>query len=171
MDTGTIGVLPARISVVQCLKAATAQELEALERVSAVTREEVTSDETRSEGKYDTRSTEASYLARGQAWRIAAARQLNAWFQSLPDTLSTEDKRAHLGSLVAIQCESNDPPTIDILFLAPVGGIRVDVGDLCVRVISPESPLGRVLVGLEEGDEFQFKRPAGQGAFTLLEVA
>jgi transcription elongation GreA/GreB family factor len=170
MDTGSIRVLPARASVVECLRAATAQELEALERVSAVTREEVTSDETRSEGKYDTRSTEASYLARGQAWRIAAARQLNAWFQALPDTLPTENKRAHLGSLVAIQCESNEPPTIDVLFLAPVGGTRVNIGDLCVRVISPDSPLGRVLIGLEEGDAFQFNRPAGQGEFTLLEV-
>jgi transcription elongation GreA/GreB family factor len=55
--------------------------------------------------------------------------------------------------------------------LAPVGGARVNVGDLCVRVISPESPLGSVLIGLEEGEEFQFKRPAGQGEFTLLEVA
>ena len=164
-------MLPARSLVVQHLQTATAQELAALERVSAVTREEVTSDETRSEGKYDTRSTEASYLARGQAWRIAAARQLNAWFQSLPDTLPTKDKRAHIGSLVAIQCESNEPPTIDVLFLAPVGGTRVDVGDLCVRVISPESPLGRVLIGLEEGDEFQFKRPAGKAEYTLLEVS
>jgi transcription elongation GreA/GreB family factor len=157
--------------VIQALRAAIATELDALERVSAVTREEVTSDETRSEGKYDTRSTEASYLARGQSWRIAASRQLNAWFQALPDTKPSADGRAHLGSLVAVACEANTPVTTDYLFLAPVGGTRVEVNGQPIRVISPESPLGQVLVGLEEGEDFEFTRPAGKAEFTLVEVA
>jgi transcription elongation GreA/GreB family factor len=171
MDSNQIAGLPPRALVVEALRAAIATELSALERVSAVTREEVTSDETRSEGKYDTRSTEASYLARGQAWRIAASRQLHAWFQALPDTLPSTDGRAHLGSLVAVECEANTPATTDYLFLAPVGGTRVEVNGQTIRVISPDSPLGQVLVGLEEGEDFEFTRPAGKAEFTLTEVA
>ena len=57
--------LPPRPVFLARLNAVLAHELEAVERISSVTREEVTSDETRSEGKYDTRATEASYLARG----------------------------------------------------------------------------------------------------------
>jgi transcription elongation GreA/GreB family factor len=171
MDHSPIANLPARALVIQTLKTAIATELAALERVSAVTREEVTSDETRSEGKYDTRSTEASYLARGQAWRIAAARQLNAWFQSLPDATPSTAGRAHLGSLVAVLCEENNTSTTDFLFIAPVGGTRVAVNGHRIRVISPDSPLGSVLMGLSQGEDFEFTRPAGKAEFTLVEVA
>jgi transcription elongation GreA/GreB family factor len=136
-----------------------------LERVGAVTREEVTSDETRSEGKYDTRSTEASYLARGQAWRITSLRQLSAWFQALPDEGPASNAPVCLGALVAVEAER-----VEFLFLAPVGGSQVEVDGHRVRVISPDSPLGKKLIGRRAGEDFAFERPSGKAEFSLLAV-
>jgi transcription elongation GreA/GreB family factor len=76
-----------------------------------------------------------------------------------------------LGSLVAVLCEENNTSTTDFLFIAPVGGTRVAVNGHRIRVISPDSPLGSVLMGLSQGEDFEFTRPAGKAEFTLVEVA
>ncbi|MEE9280504.1 MAG: transcription elongation factor GreB [Myxococcota bacterium] len=45
-----------------------------------------------------------------------------------------------------------------------------DESDVPGGLISVESPVGRVLVGKEEGDEVLVRRPAGQTTFTILEI-
>ena len=154
--------LPSRASVLSAFREMVREELDALERVSAVTREEVTSDETRSEGKYDTRSTEASYLARGQAWRIASLRQLAAWINALPNT-PPQSAVACIGSLVALEGEE-----IEYMLLGPVGGSKID--GCVVRLISPDSPVGSKVVGLQPGDDFEVKRPSGRAEFSVIEI-
>ena len=46
-----------------------------------------------------------------------------------------------------------------------------DESDVGRGLVSVESPLGRVLIGREEGDEVTVARPAGPARFTLLEVS
>lgn len=156
--------LPCRTQVIQELKASLEEELLALERVSSVTREEVTSDETRSEGKYDTRSTEASYLARGQAWRIAHLRQLNAWASSLLETPPSLETVC-MGSIAVVEADS-----INVYFVAPTGGTTLHIDRQLVRVVSPDSPLGKALVGTAVDDEFQFRSPSGVQELCVVEV-
>ena len=156
--------LPSRASVLSAFREMVREELDALERVSAVTREEVTSDETRSEGKYDTRSTEASYLARGQAWRIASLRQLAAWINALPDT-PPQSAVACIGSLVALEGDE-----IEYMLLGPVGGSKIETDGFVVRLISPDSPVGSKVVGLQPGDDFEVKRPSGRAEFSVIEI-
>ncbi len=45
-----------------------------------------------------------------------------------------------------------------------------DETDVEAGLISVESPMGRVLVGKEEGDEVVVVRPAGRAGFTILEI-
>jgi transcription elongation GreA/GreB family factor len=156
--------LPSREEFLARLNEVVLHELEAVERVSTVTREEVTSDETRSEGKYDTRATEASYLARGQAWRIAELRQLVAWCSQLSGAPPSE-RRACLGSLLLAEAA-----TSSLYFLAPVGGTRVRVQGKTVRLVSPQSPIGQALLGLEIDDETHFESPTGPQSLVLLEL-
>jgi len=156
--------LPSRPSALNAFREMARSELQALERVSAVTREEVTSDETRSEGKYDTRSTEASYLARGQAWRIASVRQLVAWLDALPDT-PPESSVACIGSLVAL--EGDD---MEFLLLGPVGGSKITINGIVLRLISPDSPVGAKIIGLQAGDDIEVRRPSGRAEFTVIEI-
>ncbi len=139
--------------VIREARAALARELEAVERVAAMARDEVSSAESKQEGKYDTRATEASYLARGQAWRVAELRRLQAWFEVLEDT---PHARARVGSLLQL-----DGPRPGWVLLAPIGGPQLDVGGVPVRVVSPSSPLGRALLGLEAGDGAEVDSPQG----------
>ena len=148
--------------VIQSLRDKLVSELEAVESVAAATRSEVGSDETKQEGKYDTRATEASYLARGQAWRVAELRQLVAWFSALE---ARPMETATVGALVEVE-----GPRTELLFIAPVGGAKVEVDGRTVRVVSTASPLGSALAGLEEGDGFEVDTPRGRVDYEVLSV-
>ena len=58
---------PDKARIVAALLEQVQAELDGMEAVAEAARDEATSSETKAEGKYDT-PTEASYLARGQAW-------------------------------------------------------------------------------------------------------
>ena len=45
-----------------------------------------------------------------------------------------------------------------------------DESDVPAGLISIESPLGRALVGREQGDDVVAKRPVGKATFTILEI-
>lgn len=139
------------------------EELAAVERVAAMARDEATSEETRSEGKYDTRATEASYLARGQAVRVAELRGLCAWFRELESHPS--EGGVGLGSLVQVS-----GPRPGWLLLAPAGGPTVQVGGASVRLISPDSPLGKAMVGVEQGDAFEVEGPQGIASYCVEQL-
>lgn len=137
-------------------------ELAAIERVAAMARDEATSEETRSEGKYDTRATEASYLARGQARRIADLRALCEWFRQLTPHRT---ESVALGSLVELA-----GPRPGMVLLAPTGGPTIEMGGWPVRVISPDSPLGQAIWEAEEGDSVELEGPQGIAIYRVQTI-
>ncbi len=151
--------------VVRQLRASLEAELAGLESVAASTRDEVTSDQTRQEGRYDTRATEASYLARGQARRIGELRRLLAWFDTFDPARRLEAPVVQVGTMVALEGERRE-----LVFVAPSGGARVEVGGRRVRVISPVSPLGQAMAELEPGDGFEVDSPRGVLDYEVLAV-
>ena len=108
---------PNKADVVAGLQAQVQSELESLESLAAMARDEATSPETKSEGKYDTRATEASYLARGQAWRITELRQLLAWLHSDTAVADLAEPLVQVSALVRIEGARSE-----IVFVAPIGG-------------------------------------------------
>ncbi len=144
-----------RAEVLAALRTALADELAAVASIAAEARDEATGGESRQEGKYDTRATEASYLARGQAWRVVELRQLSTWFDNLADDASPDV--VGLGAIVQLEGDREE-----WLVLAPVGGARATVAGTEVRVISPRSPLGSALVGLEVDDGVEVVTPRGR---------
>lgn len=148
--------LPDKTAVVGALLAQVEDELAGMEAVAEATRDEATSAETKSEGKYDTRATEASYLARGQAWRILELRKLSAWLSTDTATRQLTEPVVQAGALVGVTGARTE-----IIYIAPIGGGKAVLGDITVRAISPSSPLGRALVELEVGDGFEVDSPRG----------
>lgn len=146
---------------VSALKQACRTELRAIEAASVAARDETTNAETKQEGKYDTRAIEASYLARGQAVRVAALRQLTAWFEQLEVRPCTE---IQVGALFQLEGRA------DWLFMAPVGGSGADLEGRSIKVISPASPLGRVCSELESGDEATLSSPQGERSVLVSRV-
>ena len=72
------------------------------------------------------------------------------------DETGTDDGTISLGSTVTLRYEGDDEGDVQRFF---VGSIEERQGDL--NVISPSSPLGRVLVGQRAGDTVEYQAPGG----------
>lgn len=145
-----------RARAIAALRAAVASDLAALARVTADARSEATGDESSAEGKYDTRATEASYLAAGQGRRLLGLRRLAAWLEQVDPARGPETVRE--GSLVRLREATGQ---LRHVVLAPMGGARAHVGDVVVSLVSGGSPLGEQLEGVEPGDVFELDSPRG----------
>lgn len=139
--------LPAKKDLKAELLAQLEKTLAGLEAAHADTREAATHEEAKPENDKDTRALEQSYLARGQANRIA---QLKAGVAavSVMSIAATEVSRP--GALV--ETEDDDGATARWL-LAPDGGGLKLAGQ--VQVLTPQSPLGAALSQRREGDEVE----------------
>ncbi len=145
----------ARTAKPTATKAALQQELTALlEAQLAVlvtahraTAEGSTHEEARSEHSHDTRATEQSYLARGQAKRVAELRDSLAALRSMPLSTGGEDAAVGLGALVTL--EDDDERRL-VVWVAPAGGGSQLSGR--IQVTTPLSGLGQELMGKEVGE-------------------
>lgn len=88
------------------------------------------------------------YLAAGLGQRIAA---LNLQLQGLDRLDLTPQEAIAVGSLVCLQYE--DETTRWWLILEGGDGQQLDHGEASARVISPHSPIGQALMGLEVDDD------------------
>ena len=131
--------------ILQALKA----QLSLMQAATAEARENATGDETRSEGKYDTRAIEASYLASAQAGQVASLSQAIDMLSRFEPRAFDEQEAIAPGALV----EADDDGEITYYLLAPVGGgCTIDYQGFDCTVLAPESPLYQQLLGSCEGD-------------------
>ncbi len=115
-------------------------------------RENATGDETKSDGKYDTRAIEASYLASAQAeqaGKLAESVQLLTVFDPAP---FNEDDEVGAGALVETEHDGN----ITFYLLAPAaGGCTVAYDGFDCTVLTPDSPLYQELLGSRVGEALE----------------
>jgi transcription elongation factor GreA len=85
-------------------------------------------------------------------------RQLQAMLKrvEIVDQAGSDDGSVSLGSTVILRYEDDDEDDAQTFF---VGSIEERHGDL--PVISPSSPLGRVLIGRTAGDSVEYEAPGG----------
>jgi transcription elongation GreA/GreB family factor len=151
-----------RRELVEILRA----ERDTLKSAQRATQEGVTHEESRAEGDKDMRSTEASYLARGQAERVAALERdvLAVLHLALPSF--TENDAIALGALISLEAEGRRRSSV---FLAPAGGgTRLDAGR--IRVVTPSSPLGQALIGARSGDVITIEQSERELEYAIVEV-
>ncbi len=134
------------------LLAALEAEVAAMTRAALETHAEATDEENKAEDKYDTRGLEASYLAHGQSRAAEEAAQAVAQFRALPAREFTAVDPISLGALVTVETRGNPA----YYFVGPrAGGTEVEHDGHTVMVVTPQSPLGRQLVGKLEGATLQ----------------
>ncbi len=133
------------------------EELTRQTNAATVSRDEAISEESRAENKWDTHSQEAAYLAEGQAklaMEIGASIEL---YGTLPLPEFKAGDVIALGAVVAVESSgAGGKPKRVSYFLGPRGGgleLRVDGRE--ILVLTPQSPLGRQLIGRRVGDEVQ----------------
>jgi transcription elongation GreA/GreB family factor len=143
-----------------------AAELAAITSAARATHAEATDEENKAEDKYDTRGLEASYLAHGQSKAAEEAAQAVAQFSALPVRDLAAGEPISLGALVRLEGRGGSH-----YFIGPrAGGTEVDVGGDPVLVITPQSPLGRQLMGRRQGDTLQLDLGGKRSAARIAAV-
>ena len=119
-------------------------ELERYSKAARVAHAEATDEQSRAENKYDTRGLEASYLAQGQSRQVIETEQAREQYLALAARRFDPAEPIGVGAL--IELESNGERLW--YFLGPAaGGTEVLCDGQEVLVVTPPSPLGRMLMG------------------------
>jgi transcription elongation GreA/GreB family factor len=126
-------------------------ELQAITTAALATHAEATDEENKAEDKYDTRGLEASYLAHGQSKAAEEAAQAVAQFSALPVRDFAAGEPISLGALVRLEARGSN----HYLIGPRAGGTEIEMEGESVLVITPQSPLGRQLMGRKQGDRLQ----------------
>lgn len=141
-------------------------DLDVLERAHRTVLEGATHEEAKPENDKDTRALEQSYLARGQAMRIEEMRAGLAAARAMSTRTFGEGDRAAIGAIVSVEEGGRERHFL----LAPHGGGSA-LADASVQVVTPESPLGRMLLGKCTGDECELAAGGRAREFLVLGVS
>ena len=156
---------PEKRTLVEALVARLRADLDAMERAQRATVAGAISEEAKSEHAKDTRALEQTYLARGQARRVADLRAGIARVLAMPIREFEADAAIAAGALVSIEAEEG----ASVLFVAPFGGgLRLERGE---QVVTPASPLGRALIGRRAGDDCELVLDGRTRVFSIRSVA
>lgn len=113
---------------------------------------EATDEQSKAENKYDTRGLEASYLARGQSQKAAETLHGRRALEELALPDFGPGDAIDLGALV----ELDGVEGLACYFIAPcAGGTEILHEKKPVLVITPQSPLGRQVLGRRQGERIQ----------------
>jgi len=121
-----------------------------------------THEEARAENDKDTRGLEQSYLARGQAQRVAELEAAVGDVTALALRTFTASSVVALSALVTTDDDQQ-------FFIAPAGGGCVLAGG--VQVVTPSSPLGRALLGKRIDDEVELQLPGKLRTFAIVDLS
>lgn len=148
--------------ILQQLKA----ELALFTATAQATHDEATHEENKAEDKYDTRGLEASYLAIGQLKQAGEAQQAVQTFEALNLRDFVPGEAISLGALVVLEGKDRNS-----YFIGPrAGGTEIVADGQSVLVITPQSPLGRQLMGRKQGDALQLDLGGKRNEYRVASV-
>ena len=129
------------------------REFETLAKAAREARDAATSEESKSENKYDTRGLEASYLAGAQAKRASEIGKTIESLKKLELRSFQEGEPVQATALVETLLDGEETKWF---FMVPQqGGMKVSKGTDTVFTVSPQSPFGERLFGRTCGDVFE----------------
>ena len=142
--------------------------LEAYLRAARAAHAEATHESSKAENKYDTRGLEASYLAHGQSKQAAEIEAAIAAFEKLDARSYGPGQPIDLGALVELESAGEQ----SLYFIGPkAGGTEVVHQKREVLVITPQSPLGRQLLGRRQGDTVELDLGGKRAPARIASVA
>ena len=129
---------------------------------------EATHEQSKAESKYDTRGLEAGYLAIGQGRKIADLEEDMAALEKLGAPKFAVKDPIDLGALV----ELTAPTGSSFYLLAPrAGGLEVEFEKKEIWVITPQSPIGQLLMGRAAGEKFKFGTGSSAVTYDIVAVS
>lgn len=148
----------------------TKSDLASLEHALDFITKGVTHAESKQESKYDTRGLEASYLAGGQQRRVEQTKQALNYLTHFQQTWASQN---HLYESVlpgALVIFKRDEILSYYLYCEIGGGINIKYENKDIKILGPESPLGRGSFQLEAGDQFEVELVSGTRTFEIFEI-
>jgi hypothetical protein len=130
--------------------------------------EAATHAEAKPENDKDTRALEASYLAAGQAERV---RELELALKLLVGLeLRDIGKTTPICASAVITLEDDDGART-MFFMSPHGGgQKLDLDGAPVQVVTPQSPLGKALLGRTHGETIELRAKVGLRELAIVDV-
>ena len=129
--------------------------------------EEATHEETQPENRFDTHSLEASYLAAGQAKLVVELEDAIMRCQNMELVEFGPDDPIGVSALVKLKSKRETT----FYFLVPIaGGIEVEDGKKTILIITPQSPIGKLLVGHKAGEEVHLQTATLPKTFEIVSV-
>jgi transcription elongation GreA/GreB family factor len=143
-------------------------EIATMRKAALDAAEAATHEEAKPENDKDMRSTEASYLAAGQAERV---RELEASLQVLARLeLKAMGKTTPICASAVVTLEDDEGLRSTFLMAPHCGGVRLKLEGEQVQVVTPTSPLGAALLGKLQGDGIELRAKAGVREMTIVDV-
>jgi transcription elongation GreA/GreB family factor len=120
------------------------ENLEVLAKAARASHAEATHESSRAESKYDTRGLEAAYLAGGQARQAKETLDAIKVYDALPLLNFRAGDPIDLTALVELEADG----VCSTYFIGPKsGGLEIEHQGKEIMVITPQSPLGQILMG------------------------
>lgn len=141
------------------------QQIAELTQSVAGQRSHANDGELKSEGKYDTRATEAKYLADAMAQKLDDLQLDLQMAEQIP--VIKDQQEVAIGSLVELEYNG----TKGWYYMSPVaGGKMFSIQNKTILVISAFSPLGSELMGSQTHDEVIVEAPKGEKTYLVLQI-
>lgn len=121
------------------------------------------------DNKYDTTALEASYIAQGQANRAAEVRRALERYRGL--TLIPFSDRTPIRLTALVSLEAEDGRVLRVFLGPDAGGMKMNCDGAEWIVVTPESPLGRALLGRVCDDEIEVEQGGHRREYTIVAVA
>lgn len=144
------------------------EELAGVQAAAAATASAATHEESKAENQYDTRGLEASYLAGAQQERVAELEAAIVRLKNTPPRSFTSDDRIALTALAELD---HDGTKLWYLVMAVGAGITLQDSGRSITVITPQSPLGRALLGKRCGDDVTLSTPQGERHYDIVAIS
>ena len=112
------------------------------------------------DSKYETLALEASYIAQGQANRAEQIRRTIDIYRQMGLQTFNEQTPIRLSALVLLEDDAGRRRQV---FLGPAaGGLKLEHLGQEIMLITPDSPLGRQLLGAQTGESFEMAGAAAR---------
>ena len=145
------------------------EKIEKAKEVYQSSYEYTTKGDVKSDGKYDTRGTEAGYLAGAQKKRVEELKNDLNQLRAIPVETFPSSRSVAVGSLIELKCEF-DKKTSHYFISPSLGGETLEIEGISIQVISQNSPISIASFGLDQDDSFELETPRGVKIYTIVSV-
>ena len=142
-------------------------ELDVAVQAVKIAHEDATNEESKPENQYDTRALEASYVARGQALRVAELNE--TLFECKNLILRDFSEEDSIAATALIEIESNNKKSL-LFFLPKGGGSTIEMNQSRIQVVTPSTPLGKALLQMKKGDFISVELASSQRDYEIIDI-